>query len=330
VRSLFDVTWHNGISVSAPGLNIILDPLRVTKASDYVFISHAHMDHTNAFTDSSKIKYATPETIALYEAITQKKVKNTLPCVYDKTIEHHQTTLKVIKSGHVFGSAAVQMATKDVTFLYTGDFNYVDSLMQKAISPIECDVLVIESTYGRPDYIFPERNLVYDEIVDWAARTIMEGGLPIILSYPVGKAQELTKLFNMYTSIPVVTHPSITRTNEAVNRFGQSLVYYDMAKEGEELIRSKSCVCIYPTCYRPNALRCVYPDSKIATVTGWALSFGKRSADVSFILSSHADYAQLIKFVEECKPKNVYTVHGFSEIFAHKLCKKGINARSLC
>lgn len=324
------VGWNNGTVVETKDIKLIMDPNNHIGPFDCAFISHAHRDHTGAFIDGRKPKYSTKETISLFEAISNKKVRNTVPCVYGKRVNINKTDLSIINSGHVFGSGALLLEDGGVTFLYTGDFNYIDTLTQKAIEPHRCDILVIETTYGQPNYLFPPREEVYDSIVHWAAKTIMEGDLPFILAYPVGKAQEVTRLFNLYTSIPVVTHPAITRTNTAVNSFDGDLVFYDMAREGEELMRSKSCVCIFPTSYSPNALRTVYPESRIATVTGWALNFGRRNADESFVLSGHADYSHLVAFTKNCKPKKVYTVHGYAEHFASKLRSMGIDALPLC
>lgn len=327
---MLKVSWDNGIAVDAQGFKIVLDPHSHVGMADCAFISHAHMDHTGAFIDAHKPKYTTLETIALFEVVTGKKVRNAVPCAYDKPVKLHQSELKVINSGHVAGSGGLLLKEGDVTFLYTGDFNFTDTLMQNAMAPQECDILVMETTYGRPDYRFPPREEVYDDIVNWAAKTIVEGDIPFILAYPVGKAQEVTRLFNLYTSIPVVTHPSITKTNSAVNAFGGDLVFYDMFKEGDELMKSKSCVCVFPALYHSRSLKMVYPGARIATVTGWSLKYGGRGNDASFALSAHADYYQLLEFAESCRPKEVYTVHGYAEQFALKLRSKGINARQLC
>jgi Cft2 family RNA processing exonuclease len=323
------VSWDNGILVETKDLKLILDPSNRIGSADCAFISHAHRDHTGALIDVRKPKYSTRETIAIFEAITLKKVRNAVPCVYDEPMKLHQTELKIINSGHVFGSGALLLKEDNVTFFYTGDFNFTDTLTQKAIAPHDCDILVLETTYGTPAYMFPAREEIYDSIVHWAAKTIMEDKIPFILVYPLGKAQEITRLFNLYTSIPVVTHPSITRTNSEVNSFGGDLVFYDLAKEGEELLRSKSCVCLFPTSYSSSALRMVYPNSKTCTVTGWALTFGRRNVDESFVLSSHADYEQLMSFTKACRPKKVYTVHGYAAQFAEKLRINGIDAMPL-
>lgn len=327
--SLLSVSWQNGVVVESKGTSIVLDPLKKVDSIGAAFISHAHMDHTYAFIDAEKVKYSTRETTALFEAVTDRKTRNVVSCAYGQSVYLHDFQLKTVNSGHVFGSAALLLTDGDVTFFYTGDFNFSNSLTQDAISPQECDILVIETTYGRPDFVFPRREEVYDSIVQWAASTIMEGHVPCFLVYPVGKAQEITRLFNLFTSIPVVTHPAITRTNRIVNSFGGDLIFYDLANDGEELLRSKNCVCLYPTSLNSRTIKLVNADAKVATVTGWALTFGKRSADATFPLSSHADYPQLLQFVEACKPKKVFTIHGYSEIFSNKLKRMGYEALPL-
>jgi len=322
------VSWRDGVHVEVNGMSMALDPAKSAGSADYAFISHAHSDHSSAFIDRMRPKYSTHETVALFEAVSSKKVRNVVPCVYDQPIDLHGNELSIINSGHVFGSASLVLNGDGVTLMYTGDFNFTDSLTQKAISPRKCDTLIVESTYGRPDFVFPPREEVYDNIVDWAAKVIMEGKIPFILAYPIGKAQEVTKLFNLYTSIPVVTHPTITRTNSAVNAFGADLNFYDINSD-EELLKGRNCVCIFPASLRASSIRQVCPDAEVATVTGWALSFGRRGADASFVLSSHADYSQLMRFVKECAPKQVYTIHGYSEHFASKLKREGICAEPL-
>jgi len=70
---MMEISWANGVRIEADGHTLTLDPLRGMGGSEYAFISHAHMDHTGAFIDTKKIKYATKETIALFEAVSQKR-----------------------------------------------------------------------------------------------------------------------------------------------------------------------------------------------------------------------------------------------------------------
>ena len=51
--------------------------------------------------------------------------------------------------------------------------------------------------------------------------------------------------------------------------------------------------------------------------------------DAAFPLSDHADFADLLRFVELVQPKRVYTVHGSTEEFARTLRERGIEAWAL-
>src|SRR5438132_1122486 len=46
-------------------------------------------------------------------------------------------------------------------------------------------------------------------------------------------------------------------------------------------------------------------------------------------LSDHADYSELLRYVELVKPDRVFTVHGFAREFANDLRARGIEAWSL-
>lgn len=327
---LFRVSWSNGVLVENDFKRILLDPLKVNNSAESLFISHAHKDHTCGFLDGSKLKYSTPQTVALFENIANKRVKNVASCAYGQPLDLHKMELRIVNSGHVFGSGALVLRDDDVTFLYTGDFNFTDSLTQKAIAPIECDIMVIETTYGKPNFSFPPRYEIYYDIIEWAAKTIKENHMPTFLVYPIGKAQEITKLFNSFTSIPVVTHPTISKVNEVINKFGDDLIYYDMLTDGLELINSKNCVCLFPSIYNPKSLRSAYPNAKIAITTGWALLYKlNKNINAAFPLSGHADFPQLTRFVSKCNPKKVFTIHGYSNEFATILKKMGIDAKPL-
>src|SRR5205807_7376057 len=51
--------------------------------------------------------------------------------------------------------------------------------------------------------------------------------------------------------------------------------------------------------------------------------------DAAFPLSDHADYTDLIRYVELVKPERVLTLHGFAAEFARDLRERGIEAWAL-
>ncbi len=324
------IYWDNGVVVRANNFEIMLDPVIKTNKNSSIFISHAHRDHIYGLLNEYCLKYTTPQTIAIGEVLINKKIKNVLPCSYGERIEIQNLELQLINSGHVFGSASLIIRNKDVTLLYTGDFNFTKSLIQEAISPVECDIMIVEATYGKPGIVFPPREEVYVDIISWTAKIINNGFLPILLVYPLGKAQEITKLFNKFSSIPVVTHSRISKINEVIRSFGEDLIFYDLSEDGKELIESKDCVVLFPYNYNVDKLRAKYPNSKIGVITGWAAIYKNiKNTDISFPLSSHSDYPQLINFISKCNPKKVFTIHGYAKELAKSLRKIGIDAKSI-
>src|SRR3954451_11172124 len=69
-----------------------------------------------------------------------------------------------------------------------------------------------------------------------------------------------------------------------------------------------------------------------AVLTGWALDPGAKfryGCDAAFPLTDHADYPDLIRYVELVKPERVLTLHGFASAFAADLRDRGIEAWAL-
>jgi Cft2 family RNA processing exonuclease len=72
--------------------------------------------------------------------------------------------------------------------------------------------------------------------------------------------------------------------------------------------------------------------AKVARVSGWC-AFAKwalKGVDAGFPISDHADFSSTMKFIEECNPKQVYTVHGSTKELAKEVEKQlGIKAQPL-
>ncbi|MBR9707219.1 MAG: hypothetical protein GOV15_02165, partial [Candidatus Diapherotrites archaeon] len=66
-----------------------------------------------------------------------------------------------------------------------------------------------------------------------------------------------------------------------------------------------------------------------AFASGWAGTFS-RGTDKQFPLSSHGDFNQVLSYIEQSNPKQVYTVYGFANEMAQAIRRRtGIKAESL-
>ena len=320
------IASSNGIIVNAGSSRLLFDPTLGRRLGEdwNVFITHAHSDHTYGFATSAR-KHSTPETLHIYESLSQRKVKNDRTVRIGERIQFDDVEIRVLDAGHMLGSCQFQLITPEFTALYTGDINCVDTLTTKPAQPVPCDFLIIEATYGHPSYVFPPRDTIYADIIRWTMTEIGENRLPTFQVYSSGKPQDIVRLFNVYTKIPVVCSPGISRANRVHNENGFRLEYLDSSTpDGRHALKRRGCVYV-TTSRRDHVPR----NASRAVATGWALREAFRSF-TAFPLSSHADYNQLLQFIAAAKPKAVYVFTGYIDVLSAQIERKlGIKAGPL-
>ena len=98
-------------------------------------------------------------------------------------------------SGHLLGSALVHMHIGRGlhNIVYTGDMKYTHTqLFDPAFTDFKrIETLIIESTYGGHDNIFPHREDVEREVLETVFKTMERGGKVLIPSFAVGRGQEV-------------------------------------------------------------------------------------------------------------------------------------------
>mgnify|MGYP000324197702 CR=1 FL=1 len=308
------VSWKLGVSITYDEANVVLDPHG--NEVNVAFITHAHSDHAEAFRLSHLPKFSSEETRDLISTYGYN-IGNWRPLKEDVGVKVGHVEVVPHNSGHVLGSYEFEVVTPDCTLLYTGDFNTRNTLTMKPAEVVPCDILVLDSTFGSPSFVFPPQSDVADEMIKWAKETIRHGKIPTFQTDPLGNAQEIIRIFNEFSDFPVLTHWRVSKMSEVYNHHGYRLDFTDSrTKEGEELFTGGEAVFITPKGLDLSA----HPEIETALVSGWAL-WAKRKA---FALSDHADFPNLLKFVEECNPKLVLTCHGgrFNTVLADKISKE--------
>jgi Cft2 family RNA processing exonuclease len=319
------IRQYGGIIVEYGDQGIILDPSR-NSHSYLTFVSHAHSDHSSAFKHPSREKYATQETYDLLEVLGWKKLANLKPIKIGDTITLDDFEIKVHNSGHVLGSVEFEINTPGGTVLYTGDMCNESTYTMEPATKVDCDIMVIETTFGAPMFQFPKRADVAVEIYQWAVNTVMAGRIPTFKTDSIGNAQEVISILNKFTNLPVVTNKSATSVTDLYRKYGYNLDTVDSeSDEGVDLIDSGKCAIITPKGSKP-----FNDKQEIALTSGWATIMGRKR--VAFPLSDHADYRGLMSFIGSVKPKRVLTFHGgnFTKDFhTHVRRRLGIAASPL-
>ena len=289
--------------------------------SPVAFVSHAHSDHIARH----QRVIATPETLAL---MTHRlgALEQTTPFRYGEKLGHEDLHLECFSAGHVFGSAQIRVTRADRhRVVYTGDVSLEPALTAEAAPVLECETLVIESTFGHPKYCFPPRSQVYDEVAAWSLRQLERGVRPILLAYSLGKSQETIRQLAV-RGLRICAHPKIHDVGLIYEQLGMpvgSRRFDGSFLDGE--------VGLFPPFRRGDSLSNVGPRA-LAALTGWALEpWGARrsGADVAFPVSDHADFPSLVAYAQRSGAREVITVHGFAAELASSLRGMGMFARAV-
>ncbi len=92
-------------------------------------------------------------------------------------------------AGHILGAAFAEVRSRQTSILFSGDLGRPnDDIMRPPADPVETDYLVIESTYGNRKH---DTSDPYEVLGRSIARAAARGGIVMIASFAVGRAQSL-------------------------------------------------------------------------------------------------------------------------------------------
>jgi metallo-beta-lactamase family protein len=96
---------------------------------------------------------------------------------------------RLLRAGHILGSAMVEFRNRDQTVLFTGDLGRPSQFIIKSPDTVEdIDYLVLESTYGNRLHQRVDVKKRLREIIN---RTVASGGTVIVPAFAIGRTQEL-------------------------------------------------------------------------------------------------------------------------------------------
>ena len=313
------ITNSNGIILSTKKRKVFLDPEKPPD-SGLSFVSHAHLDHIHSSFDGKRV-------IASAETVRLAKERGFNINNYSEEDEDIET----FDAGHILGSRAILI---DNSIFYTGDFALRPRAFLGSGKATKCDVLIMETTFGSPEYVFPPVAKVLEQTNRLIAEMFSKGVPVVLMGYPLGKSQILSHYFSFWD--PVYVCESIAKMNSVHTELGVSLgtnfKKYEEAKE-KGLLNRKPWVLLSPLMSGRNRfvkeLKEEYGAVSVA-FSGWACRPGYKSAmnvDYAFPISDHCDFNELLQLVKQCSPKKVITVHGQNETFATFLQKHGYDAQ---
>ncbi|MEM8865755.1 MAG: MBL fold metallo-hydrolase [Planctomycetota bacterium] len=208
--------YENGLMLTRPRLAVDFQ-----RRQPRGFVSHAHADHMARH----EWTLATPETAALYRFRLGRQGSPLLrvrELPYHQPFEFSGVQLTTLPAGHCLGSAMLLAEQEGEQLLYTGDFKLGESLTATPADPPRADLLVMESTFGRPEYRLPPRQEVIAQLIDLVRQCFDEGHTPVIHAYAMGKSQEVTKILTTH-GIPVLQHREVFAISRVYEECGMQL-----------------------------------------------------------------------------------------------------------
>ncbi|TMI16915.1 beta-CASP ribonuclease aCPSF1 [Candidatus Bathyarchaeota archaeon] len=196
---------------------------------DAVVISHAHLDHCGILPFLYKYGYDGPvycseptQTLMTlhqldyldvhsregeYSPYDQKDVRevvtHTIPLRYNVVTDvAPDIKLTFHNAGHILGSSMVHLHIGEGlhNIVYSADFKFGRTMMLDPATALfpRAETLIIESTYGGPDDIMPDREGVEGKLVSIVNDTVEKGGKVLIPVPAVGRAQEIMLVLDAY------------------------------------------------------------------------------------------------------------------------------------
>lgn len=285
------------------------------------FVSHAHSDH---IAPHGEILCSAGTSRLMQARMPGQRTEHVLPFGQTEPLTA-DCAVTLHPAGHIYGSAQSLLThERHGTLLYTGDFKLRQGRSAETCATPRADTLIMETTFGLPHYVFPPTEQVLRDIAGFCHNCLDDGETPVLFGYSLGKSQEL--LCGLAEArLPVMLHPQTLRLTRIYEELGITFPPYRDFNEAE--LAGHVVICPPQT---PNSsfLKKI-PRRRTAMITGWAMDAGaiyRNQCDAAFPLSDHADFPDLLRFVDLVQPKRVLTLHGFTREFAQTLRDRGIEA----
>jgi putative mRNA 3-end processing factor len=334
---------------------------------DTVLLSHAHLDHSGmvpALCEEGHIPiYSTTLTSEIAELLHKDSIKiakmegyaplysnsevkqllkQYIHIKQNETVSLGDMIVRFHDAGHIPGSLMFKIEGSS-SFLFTGDFNTVETNLVKGTKPVNCDILCMEGTYAGREHPM-KRDELEKVFCDRIEEVLIRGGVVILPAFAVSRSQELImalskKGFNIWydgmgqkVAKMFLKHSDFLSNSKSLKKAMNkvNLVHSDrgrnLALNSEVIITSSGMMDGGPVLHYMNKIK---NDLKSAVfLTGFQvdgtnsrllmdkgkLNFYGVIEDVNcekdyFDFSGHAGHSELIDFAKECKPEKIILMH---------------------
>ena len=316
------VRYQRGVYL--PNHDLWLDPW---DNQPFAFVSHAHADHIGLHRE---VILSTVTARLMHARLPdQKRLEHRLDFLQTAADIRPGLRITLYPAGHIAGSAQSFIESDDGSgsVLYTGDFKLRAGLSAEPTGWTQADTLIMETTFGLPRFRFPPTPEVLAQVVKFCREAIEEDVVPVLFGYSLGKSQEILVALSQ-AGLPAMLHGAVHKMTEVYRELQPDFPHFE--RYDADKLAGKVLICP-PSANHSRMLQKIKA-RRTAMLTGWALTPGavhRYQTDACFPLSDHADYDDLLRYVELVKPRRVLTLHGYAAAFAADLRSRGVESWAL-
>jgi len=275
-------------------------------------LTHVHQDHMAGFEhllghcEPILMTHATKDLVIALKGHSLRFRRNLIGVDFGKAIPLDDDKVTLYPSGHILGSCQVFLEDAEgCRLLYSGDFD-------SSTRPPKAHVLVLDATYGDPDYVFPNEKTELEEKFVRVVTSELGRGQPVIILTRRGKMQHLMHTLREHIrseDLTFVTSPIDVRVGEVYEKYDHAIGKCVSAHsaEGRAIISSHApFVAFFPI---GSALKEMegtnYTRIKVS-------AYGAKQSVVKFsdsyylfAISDHSDFNGILDYVKECDPRVV-------------------------
>ncbi len=287
---------------------------------DLCFLSHQHF--------TKKLKGNRILTTSMTLQLSGKPssyYQSHLTASYFRPFNLGSYAVELFPAGHIPGSAQLNFSQNEQTLLYTGHLNLSPSPTCKpGHIPKQVDILILDSTNGSSKLKIGQGNDIYRHIKQAVEKLQRAGKYPIILSDRLGISQNIIKAWQEF-DFTFSLHPSIYKYCRAYQKAGIPLKNIKRLNYSDPFKGPLQQLSIIPADLLTSPI--LQKAKNIGTILvtepqNPLFQPNNSTFDYQFSLSLHTGYKDLLKYIDQVRPKKVYTFSTLATEFSTIIKKK--------
>ncbi len=279
-------------------------------------ITHAHGDHARLGSD----EYWCAEDCAPLLRHRLGRDIRVKPLRYGVKAPLGDCWISFHPAGHIRGSAQVRIEQGSTVWVVTGDYKRDPDPTCEPFEPVPCQTLITEATFGLPIYHWASSETTIGAVMEWWEWCKQERVTALLFCYALGKAQRILAELCRWTDEEVLMHGAVASLTNIYREQGVAMVPTRLVSDVTGSTAGR-LILAPPSAHRSPWMK-RFSAVSTAFASGWMAVRGyrrRRGYQRGFVLSDHADWAGLLRTVEESQASRVLVTHGSSEILARFL-----------